>query len=310
LGRPNLWLCEWYDQETRPEEHPESTPISRPCPACDAVGGRPFAEKNSHRLVQCDRCSTLYTADRVERAYDSGYAEEREAAPFLAKRLDDIVASFESSRQTGRLLDVGFGAGDFLDAARRAGWNVTGVEVAVAAVDRARHRGIDAFHGTLVEANYEAESLDVVIASELLEHIVGVVPVLREIERILRPAGLLWATTPHARGLSARLLGASWSVIAPPGHVQLFSIRGMRELLRRTGFTAISIGAEGVNPQEILQHLRGKRVSAGQRIDAAYSLNAFFEEHRARRFAKRLLNRALSASRLGDSLKIAARKQS
>jgi 2-polyprenyl-3-methyl-5-hydroxy-6-metoxy-1,4-benzoquinol methylase len=250
----------------------------------------------------------LYTTDFMQRAYDDGYAEECEAAPFLSKRLDDIVAGFASSRRTGRLLDVGFGAGDLLDAARRAGWTVSGVEVARAAVERARQRGIDAFHGTLNEAQYEQDSFDVVVASEILEHVVVVRPLLAQVNRVLRPGGLLWATTPHARGISARVLGPSWSVISPPVHVQLFSINGLTELLRHTGFGTVSISAQSVNPQEIIQHLRGGKMSAGQRIDSAHALNAFFEERWSRRMVKRGINRLLSVLRLGDSLKVSARK--
>src|ERR1700752_3113995 len=144
----------------------------RACPGCGAGEARSFAEKNDHRIVRCRRCATLYTADSMEKAYEDGYVEEIATAPFLAKRLDDIVAGFASSRRTGRLLDVGFGFGDFLEAARRAGWRGSGVEMARAAVERARRRGIDAFHGALTDAHYETGSFDVVLAVELLEHVI------------------------------------------------------------------------------------------------------------------------------------------
>lgn len=255
--------------------------------------------------MRCGRCATLYTIDGIEHAYEGGYAGEPEPAPFLARRFDEIVARFAPSRRTGRLLDVGFGVGDLLDASRRAGWTVTGVELACAAVERARRRGIDAFHGTLAEARFDAASFDVVIASEIVEHVTHVEPLLVDIARVLRPGGLLWATTPHARGISARVLGMSWSVVDPPSHVQLFSIRGLRELLRRSGFVEVVIGAEGVNPHELLQ--RG-RVTSKERIDSGYALNAFFEERPGRRFVKRVLNRALSLARLGDTLKVSARR--
>jgi len=113
-----------------------------------------------------------------------------------------------------------------------------------------------------------------------VEHITAVGPLLAGIARVLRPGGLLWATTPHARGISARILGASWSVVDPPSHLQLFSIRGLRKLLRRSGFDEVLIDAEGVNPQELLR--RG-RVTSRERIESGYALNAFFEEHRGRR---------------------------
>jgi SAM-dependent methyltransferase len=282
--------------------------VSRPCPACGAAEPRPFAEKNTHRVVRCGRCATLYTGDAVQKMYDDLYAEENpHYPPFLTKRLDDIVAGFAPSRRTGRLLEVGFGDGELLEAARRAGWIVSGIELARPAVERARRRGIDAIHGALTEAPYEAE-FDVVVAAEILEHVSDVRPLLDGIVRVLRPGGLFWATTPHGRGISARILGASWSVVNPPEHVQLFSVGGLRELLRAAGLSEISIAAEGANPHEILQRLRGGKMRPGERIDAAYALNAFFEERRGRRAAKRAINRILSALRLGDSLKVSAVK--
>ena len=227
---------------------------------------------------------------------------------FLAKRLDEIVAGFASSRRTGRLLDVGFGGGELLHAARRAGWDVSGVELAAPAVERARRHGFNAFQGTLANAAYEPDSFDVVLAVELLEHVIETGALLTEIHRVLRPGGLLWATTPHGRGISSRILGASWSVVSPPGHVQLFSIRGLKQLFRRAGFPTVSIAAEGVNPYEILRYLRGTKTAAAQRMDTAYSLNAFFEARPGRRALKRAINAFLSTLRLGDSLKISARK--
>jgi 2-polyprenyl-3-methyl-5-hydroxy-6-metoxy-1,4-benzoquinol methylase len=188
----------------------------------------------------------MYTSVRSESAYHDAYVTERvPATPFLARRLDRIIESFAPFRRAGTLLDVGFGAGDLLEAARRAQWSVCGVEVTAAAVERARERGIEAFHGPLAQARYPAGSFDVVIAAEILEHIVDVAELLVEIRRVLRPGGLLWATTPHGRGLSARMLGTSWSVVAPPEHVQLFSIRGMETLLERCGFKPLSIAAKG-----------------------------------------------------------------
>jgi SAM-dependent methyltransferase len=281
--------------------------MTRPCPACGAREPRPFGAKNGHELVRCARCETLHTAEAVQKSYDDDrYAAEPDRPPFLQTRLDEIVARFATARRSGRLLDVGFGGGELLDAARRAGWSAFGVELAEGAVESARRRGVDAFHGTLHEARYEPLSFDVVVASELIEHILDVDPLLGEIRRVLRPGGLLWITTPHGRGLSARILGTSWSVVSPPIHIQLFSFGGVRTLLSNAGFRDVAIAAEGVNPQELLQHVRGRSVRGGERIAAAYELNAFFEERRGRRVLKRAANGALSALRLGDTLKIAA----
>jgi len=278
---------------------------ARPCPACEASDPRPYAEKNSYELVRCGACATLYTRDVVEQIYDDYYdASNLEVPSFVARRIDEIVAGFGSG---GRLLDVGFGAGTFLEAARRASWKTAGVEVSLPAVEHARALGFDVVHGRLQDAQYPDASFDVVVASEIVEHIIDARPLLREIARVLRPGGLLWATTPHGRGLSSRLLGASWSVVTPPEHVQLFSIRGMTQLLRACGFAQVSISAEGINPLEIADHFRRRVTKVSRRISSAYAINEFLLESPSRRFIKHSLNRLLSATRLGDSLKISAR---
>ena len=284
--------------------------MTRPCPGCGADEPRRFATKDGYTLVRCGRCATLYTTEPAGADYNDYYEEEDPGAPaFVAKRCDEIVGAFAPFRQDGRLLDVGFGAADILQAARRAKWNVCGVEVSSSAIDHARQCGFDVFHGLLHDRRYESASFDVVVVSELLEHVAEVQPLLEEIARVLRPGGLLWATTPHAHGLSERILGAKWSVVSPPVHVQLFSIRGLRQLLEATGFEDVSISAQGFNPREVWQSWRGNEVGIKQRIELAYGLNAFFEEDPLRRAVKRSLNGMLSALRLGDSLKVFARRR-
>jgi 2-polyprenyl-3-methyl-5-hydroxy-6-metoxy-1,4-benzoquinol methylase len=59
---------------------------------------------------------------------------------------------------------------------------------------------------------------------EVLEHAREPRTLIRAARQLLRPGGSFYVTTPHARGLSERLLGMKWSVVSPPEHLQLFSI--------------------------------------------------------------------------------------
>ena len=77
------------------------------------------------------------------------------------------------------------------------------------------------WHGTLKDAGFDDGQFDVITASEILEHLDDPLGELTEIARILRPGGLLWATTPSARSLSFRVMKERWTVISPPEHTQL-----------------------------------------------------------------------------------------
>lgn len=274
-------------------------------------------------MLSCRRCKTLYTAhlpdaESVE-DYDTYYQEENLTVPdFINQRLDEIIAEFASYRRSGRLLDVGFGAGTLLEAAQRAGWQALGVEVSNRAADHVRSLGFDVFCGTLAEARYPSNHFDVVTASEVLEHVADPQMVLQEIARVLRPGGLLWLTTPHGRGVSAQILGLKWSTVSPPEHLQLFSRDGTKTMLAAASLRPVRVVTEGVNPYELLHGLRARSDQSqvagesGQqgfgRVESSYRLNEALMASPSRRRLKEALNSLLNLGRLGDSLKIWAEK--
>ena len=297
------------------------TTHARPCPACGGAPRRGLGSKNGFELFACDSCATLYTASLPAAGggedYDSYYTAENLTVPdFVARRLDEIVSSFAPYREHNRLLDVGCGAGSFLEAARRGGWRAYGVEVSRTACAHVRGLGFEVFCGELSGANYPAGHFDVVVASEVLEHVPDPRAMLREIARILRPGGLLWATTPHGRGFSARVLGLGWSAVSPPEHLHLFSVASLRRALAEAGFSRVSVATHGTNPYEILSGLRargraggaGAAMGGGDRVETSYRLNEFLSESPSRRALKGALNSLLNATRLGDSLKVRAEK--
>lgn len=286
----------------------------RHCPACDATAARSIGAKNEHVLNACAHCGTLFAeceASAPADLYDDYYRNEQHVAvsSFMQTRMDEIVASFARYRATNRLLDVGFGGGAILDAAARAGWDVHGIEVSASAVEHARAHHPNVLQGRLEDAGYADAFFDVVIASELLEHLDNPTVFLAEILRILRPGGVLWATTPHGRGVSARLLGTEWSVVHPPDHLQLFSVHGAHALMRRAGFRRTRIRTTGADPLEIARSIRNRirrTHEEAHRVNSLQPLNRVMIETRSGRTAKTVVNALLNATRLGDSLKILA----
>ncbi len=276
-------------------------------------------------MLSCQKCGTIYTFSSSGRApvqdYDGYYTSENLSVPdFIHKRLDEIVAGFSGYRVYNRMLEIGFGAGSLLAAASRAGWDVEGVEVSESAVKHGEAQGFKTFHGELCDARYEAGSFDLVIATELLEHIQDPGAIIRETARILRPGGLFWGTTPNSRGISPRLLGLDWSVICPPEHLHLLSENGVRNLLAEAGFRKVSIATEGTNPFELVKWRGGKRRTAlvpggglppatgCDRVNAGYRLNESLMKSGPRRTVKNLLNGLLRLTHLGDTLKIWAER--
>lgn len=299
-------------------EDPRTEKGTRACVACGSSDAQKLGNKNELDIVCCRKCRSLYTP--YSPWYTSAYfylgyylkSEETQTPPFVLQRLEEITTDFTPYRKTNRLLDLGCGAGDLLAAARTNGWQAQGVDVAAHVVNHVRQRGFEVFEGELHEAAFPSQHFDVVTAAELLEHIPDPRALVQEVARILRPGGLFWTTTPHARGLSARVLGLGWRCIWPPEHLQLFSIGGLKELLGSAGFRNIRVDTTGGNPVEIW-HALGKPKSAPKTVDqhfdrvlTSYQLNESLMKSRARRALKSTVNSFLNLSRLGDSLKVFA----
>lgn len=306
-------------------EDPRTEKATRACVACGSNDARKLGIKNELDIVCCRRCHTLYTS--YSPWYSSEYfylgyylkPEETETPLFVKKRLKEITADFARYRQTNRLLDLGCGAGDLLQTARKQGWQGQGLDVSSQAAKHVRELGFEVFEGELEAAEFPDGHFDVVTAAELVEHVFDPRALVREVVRILRPGGLFWLTTPHARGLSARLLGLKWQCIWPPEHLQLFSIAGLRALLRNAGFRDVRVDTTGGNPIEIWHAMggawnamRGAKEAPPKvdqhfdRVLTSYELNESLMRSRSRRALKSTVNSFLNLSRLGDSMKVFA----
>jgi SAM-dependent methyltransferase len=268
-------------------------------------------------MLVCRHCKTIYTAEpitgRPEEEYEEYYTEDNLTVPdFIRVRAAEIVNELSACRRNNRMLDVGFGSGVILDAAKEQGWQTFGLEVSAPAIEQARGKGYEVFHGTLEEANYPDGYFDLITASEILEHLPDPGKTLIEIKRILRPGGLFWGTTPSATSLSFKLMGIDWSMIVPPEHAQLFSPQAVKEMFRAAGFSDVKIKTHSLSPGEIVHYFKHKNKRAAadgethDRLKSAYQLNESLMRSPSRLFIKNTLNATLNAFALGDSLKIFA----
>ena len=145
-----------------------------------------------------------------------------------------------------RVLDLGCGAGAFTalaaDAVGASG--VIGVDVAQAALVRARaaHPQLDFRHAEIDgPLPLPDNSVEVVWASEVIEHVADTAHWLSEVRRVLVPRGRVLITTP-SHGRLRLALGGIERFSQPVGdHLHLYTRRSLRELLSEFGFGEIEI---------------------------------------------------------------------
>jgi SAM-dependent methyltransferase len=153
-----------------------------------------------------------------------------------------------------RVLDLGCGAGRFVAALRDAGAEPVGVELAEAALERAR-RVVPGADLRLLEPDgslpLEHASVDLVWCSEVLEHVPDTAHVLLEARRVLRPGGRLLVTVPyHGRVKAAAIALARFEAHFDPlgQHLRFYTRSSLAATLQASGFEGVEVRAWGGPP--------------------------------------------------------------
>ncbi len=173
---------------------------------------------------------------------------EELAAPDFERRRSFLLGEV---RPGDRVLDLGCGDGVFTAALTGAGVAVVGVDVAEAALTRARRRSpsvdfrLAPVDGPLPLADC---SVELVWASEVVEHVADTARWLSEVRRVLAPGGRLALTTP-SHGRLRVTLGGVQRFSEPLGdHLHLYTKRSLTGLLGEFDFGSVSVRAVGGPP--------------------------------------------------------------
>ncbi len=83
---------------------------------------------------------------------------------------------------------------------------------------------------------FDTESFDLVISSEVLEHLLEMGKGVREVTRVLKPGELFVLTTPNQRQLVAGEPGNSAQATAYKGIEHFLGVAELREVLEAVGF--------------------------------------------------------------------------
>jgi SAM-dependent methyltransferase len=198
--------------------------------------------------------------------YDQWDASYRETATLRLRRI------LRYKPPPGRLLEIGTATGSFLDAARRCGFSVRGLDLSQTFADVARSRyGLDIEGGFIEEATLPQGHYDVVCAFGGIACWRDPVRGLRNIHRSLAPRGIFVLNYPDIDGVLGRLLGGRYPEF---NHASLtiFSTGTMKRCLEAAGFEMVFAENERqyTSIDRIVTYLRS---GVGRRIVDRFGLN-------------------------------------
>lgn len=231
-------------------------------------------------LVRCTRCGLVYVNPRPDGAtlealyddplyYTDGYNLGVETDNYFDRK-DELIAQYgttlaqyehETGARAGDLLELGSAGGFLLEAGRRRGWRVKGVELSPpAAAYAVRTFGLDVFCGVLEDAPPFDSAFDLAVADNVLEHTLRPDDVLARLRALLRPGGHVIIIVPayvnsawfrvlqRTQGLLPRrllgnhvlkLLKFAGDDAGYPYHVLEFDRRTLTRLVREAGFDIV-----------------------------------------------------------------------
>ncbi|MBI2069783.1 MAG: class I SAM-dependent methyltransferase [Elusimicrobia bacterium] len=168
----------------------------------------------------------------------TNYLAEEKAFKFGFRKILNSIRNWYPAGPGQTLLEIGCAYGFFLDVAKES-FSTTGVEINDEAADFSAKRGHRILRGDFLNVDVPKQSVDVVVALAVMEHLQYPDRYLEKAAQSLKPGGLFCLTTGDIDSLVARCSGPRWRLIYPPTHVSYWSADTLRKILDRYGFDVV-----------------------------------------------------------------------
>ena len=163
----------------------------------------------------------------------------------LVKKLDGVHS----------ICDLGCGNGHISGRLAALGYHVTGVDASESGIQIASrtYPGVEFVHA-LIDRDLKPGRFDLVVSSDVIEHLYRPSDLLEACVSLLKPGGQILLGTPYHGYLKNLVLAATgkmdghFSALHDGGHIKFFSVNTLSRLMRSHGFGDLSFTYYGRAP--------------------------------------------------------------
>ncbi len=187
---------------------------------------------------------------------DYGWQDgETDAHSYIYPTLHSMLVEYKGKR----ILDVGCGNGALACKLITDGFDVYGIDASVSGISIAKKKFPDRFFVQDISSEHLPETLpirlfDIVISTEVIEHLYAPRSYMRLVRNSLRHDGFLIVSTPYHGYLKnlvmalTNKLDGHFTVLWDGGHIKFWSLKSLASLLNEFGFKVIKFKGSGRVP--------------------------------------------------------------
>ncbi|MFZ2739263.1 MAG: class I SAM-dependent methyltransferase [Burkholderiaceae bacterium] len=290
------------------------------CLICESEQLRNMKGYEKDHLVTCEMCSFVFSnmkpsQEELDKVY-GGYSREVARTETTLQKMGEVALGLKNLSKAKRVIDIGCGDGEFLSIFKGLGCEVFGTEYDPRTEEICRNKGITMLQGGVMPSLGGCENperFDLVVFTEVIEHINNPIDVIENISHLLKRDGLLYVTTPNFASLERWVLRAQWGMICYPEHISFYSPGTLNAILRRCGYEKVSLRTENISVFRIIQFLNRRKVSAGSNSHrdsekVAAAAQTAVQNSFVLLFIKKIVNAILDVTGTGTSLIAVYRK--
>lgn len=209
-----------------------------------------FLTKEDFHICQCLSCGLLYTMPRPVKEKIGAYYKSEEYYSHQENEKGFIPRIYEAVKkvnlktkyklaskgmETGKMLDIGCGVGDYIHFAEEHGWECMGVEPSEEAKIIAQKR----MKGKIINSdeleNIPDETFDVITMWHVLEHIDDLKWQLAQLQRLVKKDGRIVIAVPNYKSYDAQYYKELWAAYDVPRHLNHFNKPTLIKMFNSSG---------------------------------------------------------------------------